>query len=314
MWILFFFLGLMTGISIWAIYANFIKSRWNTKLEEIIYRLVEESKDVIYHYEVRPECKFTYISPSLEKFLGKGVIKESLENSDTPLKRIHPDDYRNLSKKVRGELDFSHPIIQRWKDNEGIYRWFEEYATPIYRNGQFVAVQGIIRNIDEKVKLQKELEYRIYHDALTGIYNREYFELISAKFNEQTNSSVAIILCDLDELKYTNDHFGHKKGDELIIAAAGLLNKFNCKEVSVSRIGGDEFVLLATGKAEKEIDQLVNGIVKEMDEYSNQNNNLMIKMSVGFAYSPTSIGLLPKLFAQADQNMYKNKASRKEMN
>lgn len=81
----------------------------------------------------------------------------------------------------------------------------------MFEKGELIAIHGIIRNIDEKVKLQQDLEYRITHDALTNIYNREFFEQSMEKYNNHVNTSVAIILCDLDELKYLNDNHGHKK-------------------------------------------------------------------------------------------------------
>lgn len=103
--------------------------------------------------------------------------------------------------------------------------WFEEYATPIYEKDELVAVQGIIRNIDERVKFIQDIEYQMSHDPLTNIHNRQFFDNIAAKSNLDFDTPVAMILCDLDELKYMNDTHGHKKGDELIKAAANLLKR-----------------------------------------------------------------------------------------
>src|SRR5690606_17391806 len=139
-------------------------------------QLVELSKDIIYYCEVKPEIKYRYVSPSVNKFMGPGIMEDSYKNPKITFERIHPDDYEILSKKISGDLDYSKPLIQRWKNEKGEYIWFEEYATPIYEKGDLIAVQGIIRNIDEKIKLQQDLEYRIVHDALTDIHNREFFE------------------------------------------------------------------------------------------------------------------------------------------
>ncbi|MED4206849.1 sensor domain-containing diguanylate cyclase [Neobacillus mesonae] len=315
MWAIYFFIGFFAAIGISQIYFQYVRIKSKKMLEnqQTIFQLVEGSKDVIYHFDVKPGIKFRYISPSLDKFLGPGTIKEAFERPDAPFERIHPVDYDNLCKKISGKLDYNQILIQRWKDNEGIYRCFEEFVTPIYDKGQIVAVQGIMRNIDEKIKLQQDLEYRIYHDALTGIYNREYFENIFTKYDEEINSPIAIILCDLDELKSTNDNFGHKKGDALIKAAAELLNQFSSETITVARIGGDEFVLLIENKDEIDIEQMVNDILKEIDRYNDRRSEQLIKMSIGYSLSSYSLGHISEVFSEADKNMYKDKVRRKQL-
>lgn len=124
---------------------------------------------------------------------------------------------------------------------------------------------------------------------------------------------MAIILCDLDELKFTNDNYGHREGDALIKAIAGLLNQFSAEDTVVARIGGDEFVLLVPEKNEKEIEQLVNNIFEEIDIHNESGSNKTIKMSVGYAFASNSMGLMTEIFSQADKNMYKNKIERKQL-
>lgn len=315
MGLLYFSLGFIVALfSLW-IFAAIVKGKWIKKFDhkQTIFDLVEGSKDVIYQYEVKPEQKFSYITPSIEKFLGTGVIEESIEDPKVPYKRVHPDDYEILCKKLKGELDYSQILIQRWRDNDGNYRWFEEYATPIYKNGQLIAVQGIMRNIDEKIKLQQDLEYRINHDALTEIHNREYFQTIFKKYNKQVNMPVAIILLDLDELKYTNDIYGHKAGDALIKRTANLLNQFSADNVTVARIGGDEFVILIAGQNDEETKLVLQKMLKMIDENNENTSNIPIKISVGYAFSSNSIEQLSNLFSEADRNMYSNKTERKQL-
>ena len=86
-------------------------------------------------------------------------------------------------KKKLGTLDFNKPITVRLKNHLGKYIWFEEYATSVYKDGKFVAVIGIFRNIDDKVALQRQLEYNSTHDALTDLYNRAFFQLKLNDFN-----------------------------------------------------------------------------------------------------------------------------------
>lgn len=308
-----FLLALLIGLLV-----NFILvlkwKRQRTLLTESHQRfvhLVETPTDFIYYARVSPKVKFEYLSPSAENFFGEGSNADAYVSSDVVFKDIHPEDYEILMKKLNGELDFSKPIIQRWKDKDGHYRCFEEYATPIYKKGKLVALQGVLRNIDERIILQEKLHYQLYHDALTDIHNRAYFELIFTKYNEEIDMPVAVILCDLDDLKFINDHYGHKQGDILIKGTAKLLNEFSSDRITVARIGGDEFILLVEEMIESEITLLVNTIKQKIEKH-NEYSEFEIMLSVGFAYTPNSQGEMTRLFSRADENMYNNKKERKQ--
>lgn len=312
-----FAIGFLTAILISILSIPFLYRKWQKEKSELMeehdqfINVVENSNDFIYYYQIYPERQYKYLSPSAENIFGEGSIEYAYLNPDVCFTDVHPDDYEVLYKKIIGEIDYSKSIIQRWKDKDGKYRWFEEYATPIYKNGVLVAIQGVLRTIDEKIELQEKLQYQLYHDILTGIYNRGYFELTFAKYNQELNVPMAIIVCDLDELKYVNDTYGHKMGDILIQETARILNKFTSNNVTVSRIGGDEFVLIVAEKTKKEIEQMINDISIEIDKHNESVTNIKIKLSVGYAYTPTSVGQMTELFSQADNNMYMNKIKRK---
>ncbi|WP_423408747.1 diguanylate cyclase domain-containing protein [Heyndrickxia sp. MSNUG] len=314
----YFISGFGTGIVVGIIVIALFFYRWKKREKRLKERhdnfihVVENTKDFIYYYQLYPKRGYQYLSPSAEHFFGEGSIERAFKDPDVPFKEAHPDDYEILIKKINGELDFNKGIVQRWLDKNGEYRWFEEYATPIYQNGKLVALQGVLRNIDEKVKLQQELEYQLHHDSLTGIYNRTYFESCYSKYNEKTDTSIAFILCDLDDLKNINDSFGHKYGDELLKEAAGLLNQFSEDGITVARLGGDEFVLLIPGITEEELAQFVSNLVRRIDDHNENEDAITIKLSIGCAFSATSLGLMPDLFSQADRNMYRDKNKRKQ--
>ncbi|MEH7885627.1 sensor domain-containing diguanylate cyclase [Bacillus sp. JJ1609] len=307
--------GIVVGIIVIALFFYSWKKREKSLKEkhDNFIHVVENTKDFIYYYQFSPKRGYQYLSPSAEHFFGEGSIERAFKDPDVPFNDVHPDDYEILIKKINGELDFNKGIVQRWLDKNGEYRWFEEYATPIYQNGKLVALQGVLRNIDDKVKLQQELEYQLNHDSLTGIYNRAYFESRFLKYNEKMDTSIAIILCDLDDLKNINDSFGHKNGDELIKEAAGLLNQFSDDGMTVARLGGDEFVLLIPGITEEEITQFVSNLVRRIEDYNENEAAMTIKLSIGYAFSLTSLGLMTDLFSQADRNMYRDKNKRKQL-
>ena len=314
MMVICFSLGIVVGMIILLIYLKYEKVKWKEKFEHEsrISQLVERSKDIIYYYELKPEYKHRYTSPSVEHFLGNGTLAALENDSNTPFDIIHPDDYEIMYKKVTGDIDYNKGIIQRLRDTEGNYKWFEEYTTPIYENGELIAVQGIMRNIDEKVKLEQDLEYRITHDVLTEIYNRDFFERMMEKYNKDFDTAVAIVLCDLDELKCLNDNYGHKKGDILIKESAQLLNQHFSENAIVSRVGGDEFAIILVNTEQTQVELLCNKLSKEISKYNVSSKDIEIKMSVGYAYSEHSIGEMEHLFTKADQHMYQNKRAKKQ--
>jgi PAS domain S-box-containing protein len=124
---------------------------------DMINKLLDNSKDIIYQYQVFPEPKFTYISRSLEAVLGHS-IETDYNDPMHVFKITHPDDLHILEKKANGTVDFSKPIVTRWKHNDGHYIWMEDYAIPSYdSHGNLIAVQGICRDISDRVKLEEKL-------------------------------------------------------------------------------------------------------------------------------------------------------------
>ncbi|WP_100403595.1 sensor domain-containing diguanylate cyclase [Bacillus sp. FJAT-42315] len=307
------YIGIITGFLVGVLSMYGLLGTRRKRKQQNHLELLNYSKDLLYYYELKPKRQFKYVSPAANLFFGEGAVERAYEDPDLPFQRIHPDDEQLLKKKIKGELNYEEPIIQRWIDHGGNYRWYEDHATPIYKAGELVAVQGVVRNIDEKVRLQQELEYRVYHDSLTSIHNREFFERAMTTYDEEVDISVGIILCDLDQLKYYNDHFGHKVGDELIIETAKLLKHFANEQTIVARIGGDEFVLLMISATEAAVNNLMTQITTVIDEYNNSQNERSIQLSIGSAYHPHSFGQMTQLFAQADAQMYADKSERQQV-
>ncbi|WP_175988088.1 sensor domain-containing diguanylate cyclase [Bacillus sp. Marseille-Q1617] len=274
---------------------------------EKIFQLVERSQDIIYHFEIKPDFEYKYLSPAIEKVLGADLIEESKKNPLIAFDRIHPDDYNILLRKISGKLDYTKPVRQRWKNDEGIYICFEEFVTPIYENGELTAVQGIIRNVDDKVALQKELEYKATHDSLTDLFNREFFESLMQKYNDCEDISTGMIICDLNNLKLINDRYGHKMGDRLIVETAGILKKVSADHISVSRIGGDEFAILIEHCSPGSPDELTHLLQSTIHSFNQNSTEFKLSMAMGNAHSESSIGRMEELFKQADQRMYREK-------
>lgn len=280
--------------------------------EKMFFNMCENSKDIICRLELVPEIKFSYLNPCAEKILGYS-IEEHYKNPMLPFEIVHPDDYHIQMSKIDSKTDFSKMFEVRFKHKDGYYIWLQDYIIPIYDdNGQLIAVEAITRNVTDIKELEQRLEKIGYTDKLTGLYNQNYFLKEMNSLNTTINTSVGIILCDLDRLKYINDSHGHLIGNTLIKNTAKVLKSVFSNEHVIARIGGDEFVIIIKGKSCFEVKQLYNELQKAINLFNENTDSIPIDISIGLAYSETSISKMQSILYNADNNMYKNKKYKKQ--
>ena len=158
----------------------------------------------------------------------------------------------------------------------------------------------------ENKRSRDRLYYLSYHDSLTGLYNRGYFEDYMVNFDREKYPLCGFIICDMDNLKLVNDTLGHQEGDEIIIQCAKAINESIISEGIVARIGGDEFAVLIQCVNREEFDSNYYNIKTSIDKYNESMPKIPISMSIGTACGDRSF--LPiDLFKEADDNMYRNK-------
>lgn len=313
MWILFGSL-LILGLSLLCLILYKQKSKLQQKLDffKPMIETVENARDILYYCETTPKLNYLYLSPSVNELLGPKTLETHLQDPEMIFEIVHPDDKNTLIKKRLGQLDFNKPIKVRFRDHLGQYIWFEEYASPIYKNGKYVAVQGIFRNIDEKVALQEQLEYKSTHDPLTDLYNRRYFQSQMNYFN-QLEVPMTVVVADLDELKLINDTYGHQMGDRLIREAANCIMAYADKNMIVARMGGDEFAILIPSADVSQVECYLENVKKKMQNMNGILPFSSIQMSIGYAYGKSSYGVMEQLLNEADAIMYQNKKRNKRL-
>ncbi len=288
-----------------------IKHKKNKEKERFYKRLLGYSKDCLYYYQIYPETKFIYLSPSFKEMFG--ISEQSFyDNCELMFELIHPDDFEEFYIKTMGQADFGNKFVGKFRHSNGEYIWTEDFATPIYdESGRLIGIEGSHRDITERVKLEKELEYRSSHDKMTGTYNRDYFEEYFDKLNNKIDSKVGIIICDLNGLKSLNDNLGHKHGDVMIKESGKLLNKYSVENTIVSRIGGDEFSIILIGVDETYVSNTIKNINEDIIKFNESSEEIKINMAIGFAVSQNSLNNMNFLFAEADKRMYQEKKGMK---
>ncbi|MCT8976594.1 sensor domain-containing diguanylate cyclase [Clostridium sp. CX1] len=280
-------------------------------LNKMKLKMFEQTKDIVCRLELIPKPKFTYLSTSVEKILGY-TLEEHMKNPMLPFDMTHSDDKEIQYSKINKDTDFSKVFQVRMKHKDGYYIWVEDYVIPQFdENNQLVAVESITRNIQDRKELEQRLEKLGYTDTLTGLFNKNYFLREMNLLNTEINVPVGILVCDLDRLKYTNDSLGHSSGDALIKSTGQVLKLVFNSEHVISRTGGDEFVIIIKNKSSHEFQKLYIELQKAIDIFNKESKNIPIQISVGLAYSETSISKMQSTLDIADSDMYKKKNYKK---
>jgi cyclic di-GMP phosphodiesterase Gmr len=158
-------------------------------------------------------------------------------------------------------------------------------------------------DVTDDRRREAQLHLRAQTDLLTGLANRgALFDALRARLAEE--SACALLFCDLDGFKVVNDQHGHAVGDRLLAEVALRLAEMAAPGDLVSRFGGDEFVILCTGRAESDLADLaarVSDLVRA--PFDGPEGSLAIGVSVGIAVSRPGDSA-DELISRADQAMY----------
>ncbi|MFC4278663.1 putative bifunctional diguanylate cyclase/phosphodiesterase [Achromobacter aloeverae] len=158
----------------------------------------------------------------------------------------------------------------------------------------------------------QELSHLVLHDNLTKLPNRL---LLGDRLNqavelaEASRNQVAVMFLDLDGFKGVNDSFGHQTGDQLLVQVAGRIRHGVRAQDTVARVGGDEFVLVATINEPQDAAALADALVRIIDEpVVIQGHDLLVTVSIGIAIYPDDGRTPDDLLKFADTAMYHAKS------
>jgi diguanylate cyclase (GGDEF)-like protein/PAS domain S-box-containing protein len=177
------------------------------------------------------------------------------------------------------------------------------------------AVTGFMagmRDITQEKRNRERLAYLSFHDPLTGLSNRNYFEERLHLLQGRNAAPLGIVVCDVDGLKLVNDTRGHEHGDRQLREAAGLIRDVFHASDTVARVGGDEFAVLVSGVGPEELDRMVARLRKAVETHNAQDGSLSLSIAVGKAMSWETPANTRALFSEADNTMHKEKLHREQ--
>ncbi|SPF33358.1 Sensory box protein [Candidatus Desulfosporosinus infrequens] len=178
--------------------------------------------------------------------------------------------------------------------------------------GNVSGIASIGEDITERKQFQERLEHMSFHDALTGLYNRTYFEEELRLLEEECSDPVGMIVSDVDGLKLVNDTLGHSIGDQLLRLTADIIKKCFREEDKLFRIGGDEFAIILPKSELSVVEQACSRVRMAVERYNDENVEFPLSLSMGYAVSgkPKANLNLGDVFKEADDNMYREKLHR----
>jgi diguanylate cyclase (GGDEF)-like protein/PAS domain S-box-containing protein len=281
------------------------------RLSEEMYRLIAENvSDVIWVFNVERDC-LTYISPSIarmssytaEEILAGGGGK-GLTDDPFPLQRD-----RIAAAALTLKTSTAGPRTLLYESRRATEArpclWTEDAMTARYNVAGEIEVFGVSRDISARKENEENLRYMSYHDQLTGLYNRRFFEEELGRLDTPRRFPLSIIMGDVNGLKIVNDSFGHEAGDELLTIAAELFRKACRADDIIARLGGDEFVILLPETSTERADQVIARIKSMMADI--KVKDIDVSISFGSGTKDAASQNIRDVLSDVENQMYRHK-------
>ncbi|MBW6464820.1 MAG: GGDEF domain-containing protein, partial [Firmicutes bacterium] len=293
------------------------------------YRSQAEAAQLLRESELRSQALIGAIPDLLFRYNREGVYREAVIKDEALLQTKARNLNRQnalVGKKVtevlpapiatklvaaiekaidRGKiqiLEYNYPL----NDSE---HYFEARLAPIGES----EVVSIVRDITERKSHEAKLQYISFHDQLTGLYNRRYYENELKRLDSSREHPIAFISADLDGLKLINDTLGHSEGDDYLKTGAELLKSALRTSDILARIGGDEFAVILPNTTLEVGQRMVERIHHKIEEHNRQKTTgPPFSMSIGLAVSEPDKHSLEETYNKADTAMYEDKKQRRE--
>lgn len=270
-------------------------------------RIMEMASVEIGGYELRFDTGSVYYTENFFSVLGIPLSAESPMNIEKFREILKEYTEKNLYKTELGSTKLYCIRIPE----KGV-----RYVRMEVKNENWVQI-GLVEDVTVPMRERLRIEHERDYDTLTGLYNRRAFKRKSeAIFGRRKKiRHAAFIMMDLDNLKYTNDTFGHDWGDEYIRQAGMCLEEGTPKGTLCAHISGDEFNILFYGyesqnAIRKEISKLKREISSRIIRLPN-GQEFHLSISGGIAWYPEDSNSLGVMRKHADFAMYQVKQTDK---
>jgi diguanylate cyclase (GGDEF)-like protein/PAS domain S-box-containing protein len=221
----------------------------------------------------------------------------------------HPKDLekynQNKRKLINREIDDF--ILEN--------RFIKKNKDIIWANVTYSLIEGeglagsymlmVFQDITSRKHTEEKMVFLNYHDQLTGIYNRRFYEEELKRLDTSRNLPISLIVADANGLKLINDVFGHVQGDTMIKTIADVLVEECRSDDIIARVGGDEFVVLLSKTSQEEAKNIGKRIEKSLE--GKNIKRAPVTVALGIATKEDSKADIMDVFNEAEAMMYRKK-------
>lgn len=234
-----------------------------------------------------------------------------LFNKDISFNEIILPEYREMLWNKWNNALSKRDIFQEEYEictANGKKKWVYEQGRGIYdNNGNVIELEGLIIDISLQKNREEEILYLTYHDVMTGLYNRRYYEDIKYSFDEEKYYPLSVIIGDINGLKLINSALGHGVGDKLILRVADILRSCIRKTDVLSRIGGDEFSILMPNTTYERANEILTDISNKCEAFSAEKAEYHLSFSLGLATKKDKTQSMNEIIKMAEDSMFRQK-------
>jgi diguanylate cyclase (GGDEF)-like protein/PAS domain S-box-containing protein len=284
------------------------------------YRLImEQTNDVVFEWDAAKDT-MTF-SDNCESKLGFKPISKDFSKQIMLGSHVNPNDIPLLKQStmsIRSGMPY-HEIEIRIADANGRYRWYKvRIAVQIDSTGKIIKAVGTLSDIDDERRAKDLLQSKADRDSLTMLLNKMTSRAEIEKYIAESKGKkkAALFILDIDEFKSVNDHYGHMFGDVVLQEMASEIQKLFSTEDVVSRIGGDEYLILMKDIADRKqvLQRAIDLNTNIAEDIIKKNmDGLKISCSIGVSVFPDDGEDYKTLFEHADMALYASKAGGKDV-
>jgi diguanylate cyclase (GGDEF)-like protein/PAS domain S-box-containing protein len=265
--------------------------------------LVQNSTDLIVVLE--HDSTIGFVSPAGAELLG--VTPERLVGRRL-VDLLPPEDAATLARNLMSRRQGDQYLELRVGHADGRVLVVEGTLTDLSLDP---SVQGWVlnaRDVTERHTLVEQLAHQSFHDALTGLANRQLFaDRLAHALSRQTGrpEPLTVLLCDLDDFKHVNDSRGHGTGDQILVEAGKRITRALGPGDTAARLGGDEFALLLEG-GDLSVASSVAARIQHLlaEPFYVDGTSVTVRASIGIAEAVAGTTTGEEVLRNADVAMY----------